>query len=88
MGGLFAAVGNKYIIDSLLPESSDFTLVDTLHSLTFFTIFATLVVSALALRYHDLGKKEACVRVNKYGSRMVIALYVLLNIVFVWLAII
>ena len=30
VGGLFAAVGNKYIIDSLLPESSSFTLVDTL----------------------------------------------------------
>jgi hypothetical protein len=88
VGGLFAAVGNKYIIDSLLPESSEFTLVDTLHSLTFFAIFATLVVSALALRYHDLGKKQACLNVNKYGSRLVIAVYVLLNIAFIWLAII
>jgi hypothetical protein len=87
VGGLFAAVGNKYIIDSLLPESSEFTLVDTLHSLTFFTIFAILVVSALALRYHDLGKKEACLRVNRYGSRLVISLYVFFNLVFIWLAI-
>jgi hypothetical protein len=88
VGGLFAAVGNKYIIDSLLPESSEFTLVDTLHSLTFLTIFATLVVSALALRYHDLGKKELCLSVNKYGSRTVISLYIFLNLVFIWLAII
>jgi hypothetical protein len=38
VGGLFAAVGNKYIIDSLLPESSTFTLVDTLHTMTFLGI--------------------------------------------------
>lgn len=34
VGGLFATVGNKYIIDSILPETSAFTLVDTLHTLT------------------------------------------------------
>jgi len=39
VGGLFAAVGNKYIIDSLLPESSTFTLVDSLHATTFLAIF-------------------------------------------------
>ena len=27
----FAVIGNKYIIDSALPESTSFTLVDTLH---------------------------------------------------------
>ena len=87
VGGLFAAVGNKYIIDSLLPESSQFTLVDTLHSLTFFAIFATLVVSALALRLYDLGRKEACMRVNKIGSLLVVFLYILFNMLFIWLAI-
>ena len=86
VGGLFAAVGNKYIIDSLLPESSQFTLVDTLHTLTFFAIFATLVVSAMALRLYDAGKKDACIKVSSVGSRLVISLYVLANILFVVLA--
>ncbi len=87
VGGLFAAVGNKYIIDSILPESSEFTLVDTLHALTFFGILATLVVSASALKLHDWGRKEACDRVNRVGARIVIAAYVIANIVFIWLAI-
>lgn len=87
VGGLFAAVGNKYIIDSLLPESSEFTLVDTLHALTFFAILATLVVSASALKLHDWGKKEACMRVNRVGARIVITLYLLANIIFITLAI-
>jgi hypothetical protein len=87
VGGLFAAVGNKYIIDSILPESSTFTLVDTLHALTFLGILATLVVSATALKLHDWGRKEACERVNRIGARVVIALYVVANVVFVWSAI-
>lgn len=88
VGGLFAAVGNKYIIDSLLPESSQFTLVDTLHTLTFLAIFATLLVSAIALKLHDWGRKEACVRVSKRGAVLVIVSYIIANIVFIWLAII
>ncbi len=87
VGGLFAAVGNKYIIDSILPESSEFTLVDTLHALTFLGILATLVVSATALKLHDWGKKEACEKVNRIGARAVIVLYVLANVIFIGLAI-
>lgn len=88
VGGLFAAVGNKYIIDSLLPESSQFSLVDTLHTITFLAIFATLLVSAISLRLYDRGRKEDCLKVNKYGSRIVVGVYALLNIFFIWLAII
>ncbi|MGE0588492.1 MAG: hypothetical protein AB7O48_07945 [Cyclobacteriaceae bacterium] len=88
VGGLFAAVGNKYIIDSLLPESSAFTLVDTLHALTYMAIFSTLLVSAIALRYHEKGNDEASVKVNKIGSRIVVGTYLIANIIFVILAII
>src|SRR5579872_6532078 len=81
VGGLFAAVGNKYIIDSILPESASFTLVDSLHSLTFFTIFAILVVSAVCLRLHDLERTEQCLRMNRVGSRAVAFIYVAANVV-------
>ena len=86
VGGLFAAVGNKYIIDSLLPESSAFTLVDTLHSFTFFAVFITLVVSALSLRLHDAGKIEQSKKVNSIGSRFVIITYLICNAVAILLA--
>ena len=86
VGGLFAAVGNKYIIDSLLPESSSFTLVDTLHTLTFLSIFATLLTSAISLKLHDMKRPNASLRVNRIGSRLVILFYVLANIVFIGLA--
>lgn len=88
VGGLFAAVGNKYIIDSLLPESSAFTLVDTLHALTFVGIFAILLVSAMALKAYDNGKKELSLRINRMGARIIITIYAILNVIFVTLAII
>jgi hypothetical protein len=87
VGGLFAAVGNKYIIDSLLPETSSFTLVDTLHSLTFLAIFMTLLVSAFSLKLHDKGKIEESVRFSRMGSRVVVSAYVLLNLIFILVAV-
>jgi len=86
VGGLFAAVGNKYIIDSILPESASFTLVDILHSLTFFTIFAILVVSAICLKLHDREKFEESFRMNKIGFRMITIIYVTANVILVTLA--
>lgn len=87
VGGLFAAVGNKYIIDSLLPESSTFTLVDSLHATTFLAIFATLLVSAISLHYHDKEKVNAAKKVSYWGSRTVIIAYVVINIVFILFAV-
>src|SRR4029078_8566724 len=42
VGSLFVVIGNKYIIDSALPESTSFTLVDTLHGLTLAFILAVI----------------------------------------------
>ena len=86
VGGLFAAVGNKYIIDSLLPESSSFTLVDTLHSLTFISILMTLIVSAVSLKLFDKGKEQMSLKVNRIGARVVVGVFVLANIIFIALA--
>jgi hypothetical protein len=86
VGGLFAAVGNKYIIDSLLPETSDYTLVDTLHSITFLFIFFTIFLNAYCVKIFEHHKHEQAVRLNYYGSRTMIALYILLNIFFVSMA--
>ncbi len=87
VGGLFAAVGNKYIIDSILPESTTFTLVDSLHAITFFTIFAILVISAICLKLIDKGKEDLCKRVNRIGAWVIGGGFLLANIILVGLAI-
>jgi hypothetical protein len=83
VGGLFAAVGNKYIIDSLLPESSHFSLVDILHSITFFGIFSVLMVSAWALKLHNGGNHEAAIKANKNGAIVLVIVYVVVNVFYV-----
>jgi hypothetical protein len=83
VGGLFAAVGNKYIIDSLLPESPEFSLVDTLHSITFFGILSVLAVSAISMKFYNADNKEACLKVDRFGSRLVLAAYVILNVYYI-----
>lgn len=88
VGGLFAAVGNKYIIDSLLPESPEFSLVDTLHTITFFGILSVLAISSISLKLYGADKKEACLRFDRTGSRVVVILYILANIYFVTKAVI
>lgn len=87
VGGLFAAVGNKYIIDSILPESTTFTLVDSLHAITFFTIFAILNVSAICLKLVDKGKQDLSDRINKIGAWAIGGCYFIANVVLVKMAI-
>src|SRR6478736_6984506 len=87
VGGLFAAVGNKYIIDSVLPESTSFTLVDSLHAITFFTIFAIIVVSATCLKMIDRGKEDLSIRINRIGAWVIGVAYFLANVILASVAI-
>ena len=83
VGSLFAVIGNKYIIDSSLPESTTFTLVDTLHGLTLFSIFCVISSTAWSLK---LVKNNQLQRANKFDMRMaqiLLAAYVLANIYFI-----
>jgi len=87
VGALFAAVGNKYIIDSLLPESSTFTLVDSLHAFTFISIFVTISLSVYALKLLKEGKLEKANMIDKKGARILLASYLILNAIFIGFAI-
>ena len=50
VGSLFAVIGNKYILDSTLPESISFTLVDTLHGLTLLFVLVVITYTAFTLK--------------------------------------
>ena len=54
VGGLFTAVGNKYVTDSLVPSTNDITLIDTLHLVTFVSIFLIVIQSVISLRIYEL----------------------------------
>lgn len=86
VGSLFAVVGNKYIIDSSLPESTSFTLVDTLHGITLFFILAIIAANSYSLHLIKKERVAQSVRFDKMAAIVSLALYLLLNIWFIWRA--
>ena len=80
VGSLFAAIGNKYIIDSSLPESTSLTLVDILHGITLFFIFLVVTASAWALTLVKRNKLHQANRFDMIAAQVMLLLYVGLNI--------
>lgn len=86
VGALFAVVGNKYIIDSSLPESSSFTLVDTLHGITLFFIMVVIAANAYSLKLIKRNEIPRSIRFDNRMALVVIITYLLLNAFFIWQA--
>lgn len=86
VGGLFAAVGNKYIVDSILPQSTTFTLVDKLHILTYIFLLLCIVLSVISLRIWKNGREKLSARFDRRAYAWTVAGYVVLNVVLIWMA--
>jgi hypothetical protein len=87
VGSLFAVVGNKYIIDSSLPETTSFTLVDTLHGLTLFVIFIVVAATAWSLK---LVKQDKIIKARRFDlivGIITFSFYVIANLYFIYDAI-
>ena len=80
VGGLFAAVGNKYIVDSILPQSTAFTLVDKLHSLTYVFLLLCIVLSVVSLRLWKNGHEKRSARFDRRAHTAIMITYTLINI--------
>lgn len=83
VGGLFAAVGNKYIVDSILPQSTTFTLVDKLHVITYFFLLLCILLSVISLR---VWKSKSPMHSRQYDRRVfwiVVPAYMAINIALV-----
>jgi len=83
VGSLFAVIGNKYIIDSALPESSSFTLVDTLHGLTLFSIFAVITATAYSLKLVKKYKHAQAHRFDMIMAAIIFVIYIGANLWFI-----
>ncbi len=83
VGSIFAVIGNKYIIDSALPESTSFTLVDTLHGLTLFFIFAVISCTAFSLKLVKKNKQKKADRFDMIMAQSLLLAYIILNLYFI-----
>jgi hypothetical protein len=87
VGSLFAVIGNKYIIDSSLPETTSFNLVDTLHGFTLFVIFIVVASTITSLKFIKQGKIKTAWRVDIIVGIATLLLYLTANIYFILKAI-
>lgn len=81
VGSLFAVIGNKYIIDSSLPESNSFTMVDLLHGFTLFYIFFVIASSVYTLFLIRKGNKEKAEKNNRIVGSVLLLIYIIVNVI-------
>lgn len=83
---IFAAIGNKYIVDSMLPPTTSLSLVDKIQIATF--LYIGIMVFVTVTYAHFGSQREALTkRLNKYGEVIFPLSYILLNIYWVHSAI-
>jgi hypothetical protein len=86
VGALFAVIGNKYIVDSALPESTTFTLVDTLHGITLFFILCIIICTSYSLKLIKKEKIDKAIKFDFLSAQILLGMYVLLNGYFIFMA--
>ncbi|MGN6395617.1 MAG: hypothetical protein ACTHMI_08630 [Mucilaginibacter sp.] len=84
VGALFAVIGNKYIVDSSLPESSTFTLVDMLHGITLIFILTVIACTSWSLRLVKQDKTIQAKRFDFISSQILLGCYLILNAWFIF----
>jgi hypothetical protein len=83
VGALFAAIGNKYIVDSILPETENYTLIDKVHTLTFVYIFFSILVTVIVYQLDRADKRQIAKITDWIVLAIFIISYVWINIVMV-----
>jgi hypothetical protein len=86
VGGLFAAIGNKYIVEGIVPSTTVNTLMDNVHNLTFTFILLVVCIITISLYLFESGseqKKKLSLKLDKWAFFTTITLYAAINIYFV-----
>lgn len=83
VGGLFGAVGNKYLVDSILPDIISTSLADRLHGLTFVMLLTNIVVSVISLYYAKQEKIALYKKIDRRSAYGILAFYAVINAFFI-----
>ncbi len=86
VGGLFAAVGNKYVVEGTISSVSSNTLIDTLHNLTFVSILVIIFISIVSLYLFEKGGDKNLRRaklVDTWSFVIILITYLVTSVYFV-----
>jgi hypothetical protein len=89
VGGLFSAVGSKYIVDGIIPVKYQNTLFDYMHNVTFFYILLITVISIISLKYyestHPMGIKKS-EKLDKLGLLICSSTYIIIVLIIIYMS--
>jgi len=83
VGALFATIGNKYVVESALPESTTFTLVDSLHGLTLIFILLTISATIYSLVINSRKKSSSSANFDRIAPWILFVIYFDCNVFFI-----
>ncbi|MBC7872923.1 MAG: hypothetical protein H7Y01_02945 [Ferruginibacter sp.] len=87
VGGLFAAIGNKYIVETVIPGSTSNTLMDDVHNLTFTFILIIVGIIIYTLHLYESGdevKRRKSLKLDRWAFITVITVFMLINAFLIW----
>jgi hypothetical protein len=86
VGGLFAAVGNKYVVEGTVSSVSNNTLIDTIHNLTFISILFIICISIISLYVFEKGgdrNLKLAKKIDTFSFVAILISYIALSVYFV-----
>ena len=67
VGALFAVAASAFVVSSSVPDSGVLTVADQIHVVSMGFIFASLLQSALALKYEVSGRENVSVKLDHWS---------------------
>jgi hypothetical protein len=86
VGGLFSAIGSKYIVDSMIPMNYQNTLFDHIHNVTFVYIFIITIISIITLKMFEsenLEKHFLARKIDLLGFTICLSSYLVIIVMMV-----
>lgn len=75
VGALFAGIANKYVVDTIIPQTTYLTLVDKIHFLTFSMILLMIVLSIISQRKYFGGREKASHNLDRITFWSILTIY-------------
>ncbi len=82
VGSLFAAVGNKYIVEGVIPPTANLSMLDQLHNLTFIFIIIIIISSIISLWIYEKGTEKAIEFSKGLDKTLFVTLLITFTVIF------
>jgi len=76
VAAIFAVVASNYVLSSILPDTHELSLGESILFVTYVAIFVTLAMSVYSLHLYEVGKEAVAKRVDRAGGIVGPILYV------------